>query len=258
MVECIDSPDELRSAIADPAALVQRLVAAAAPGLVRRWLLDQLRSTVEPLLRAAGLDWLRAVKVLQLIDTAEEIRDAITNPAAFVERVKAAAAEAPAPEAPAPGRSRPTRPRPRRLSVIEIAQENTEKTAQLNRCLKELDLTRRQLLATYVALSILLVMLAIFIYWSSAIWRNIETQQSTYESAVMPLVALYSRLKANNILDNAERGNGGDDDDDDDAPATAGGSGAGYMALPTSEPLPPPQSASQPDPLSASANHLEV
>ena len=85
----------------------------------------------------------------------------------------------------------------------DAAEEVRALSAELQGAVKRLELTRQQLVWTHLISIALLLLLAVFIYWGGEMWRTVPSQGG-YDTLVMPLFALYSKLKSNAILDDAE------------------------------------------------------
>jgi predicted protein tyrosine phosphatase len=86
VLETIDSVEELRAAADDPEAFVDRVSRAGGPA-AKTLAIMHLKPRLDPYLRARGLEWTDMVLVLETIDSVEELRAAVNDPEAFVDRV---------------------------------------------------------------------------------------------------------------------------------------------------------------------------
>ena len=85
-LELIDSVDELREALANPDGFLERLASASTPA-VKRLLIAKLKPPLTPSLTTLGLTWEDVVPALELIDSIDELREAIAYPQGFLERL---------------------------------------------------------------------------------------------------------------------------------------------------------------------------
>ena len=85
-MELVDTVDELRDALADPAAFMSRLASASGPA-AKRFLLAKIRPFLEPITSKKNLKWPDVVLVLNLVDSMDELQLALDNAQAFFERL---------------------------------------------------------------------------------------------------------------------------------------------------------------------------
>ena len=83
-IELIDSIEELRAAITDPATFMQTLMHEAVYPAAFKLAITRLRPVLEPRL-PKPLTWDEVQPCIELIDSIEELRAAITDPAAFLQ-----------------------------------------------------------------------------------------------------------------------------------------------------------------------------
>jgi hypothetical protein len=86
VLEEVDSLEELKAAIAEPAAFLKRLAEAAGPA-AKKMAIMRLKPALEPHLRKQGLEWADAVLVLEEVDSVEELKAAMAEPIALFERL---------------------------------------------------------------------------------------------------------------------------------------------------------------------------
>jgi predicted protein tyrosine phosphatase len=86
VLETIDSIEELRTAAADPEALLERVSQASGPA-AKKLAIMHLKPRLDPYLKARELEWADVVPVLETIDSIEELRTAAADPEALLERV---------------------------------------------------------------------------------------------------------------------------------------------------------------------------
>jgi hypothetical protein len=93
VLETIDSIEELREAVDDPEALLERVSRASGPA-AKKLAIMHLKPRLEPYLQARGLEWADVVPVLETIDSIQELREAVDDPEALLERVSRASGSA--------------------------------------------------------------------------------------------------------------------------------------------------------------------
>eukprot|EP01047_Picozoa_sp_COSAG01_P030398 COSAG01_NODE_2119_length_8380_cov_44.533510_1_plen_1073_part_10 len=96
ILELVDTANELRAAIANPDAFVNRLENTAVGPAAKKFALLRLRTAMEPIVvdQLEPLTWNDVVPALELINTASELREAYRNPAAFLEELESTASPA--------------------------------------------------------------------------------------------------------------------------------------------------------------------
>jgi hypothetical protein len=82
-IEMVDSFEKLKAALENADEFMMGLVSAAAP-MVRTRIVKRVRPNLEPLLERRGLPWEAAVPMLQQIASLDALREAISDPEAFV------------------------------------------------------------------------------------------------------------------------------------------------------------------------------
>jgi hypothetical protein len=93
VLETIDSVAELKDAVAEPEAFLERLAEASGPA-AKKLVIMHLKPKLEPYLRKTGLEWADVVPVLETIDSVAELKDAVAEPEAFLERLAQASGPA--------------------------------------------------------------------------------------------------------------------------------------------------------------------
>jgi hypothetical protein len=83
ILETIDSVDELKAAASDPAAFLSRLSDLGGPAATRL-LLAMLKKPMVPVLQERGLTWDDVEPALLLVDSVDELKAAVSDPAAFL------------------------------------------------------------------------------------------------------------------------------------------------------------------------------
>jgi hypothetical protein len=86
VLETIDSVEELKDAMADPMDKLTKMAEASVP-LAKKLAIMRLKPELEPQLRKTGLEWADVVPALETIDSVEELKDAMAEPAAFLARL---------------------------------------------------------------------------------------------------------------------------------------------------------------------------
>lgn len=89
-IELVDELSELQTAFDNPPAFLRRVEAAATP-TCRRFLVAKLRPRLEPITNQQGLDWADVLRALEAIDEPSELKEALSDPDAFLQRLAAAA-----------------------------------------------------------------------------------------------------------------------------------------------------------------------
>jgi len=84
-LELVDTVDELHAAISDPRGFLERVIQGAGP-VAMRIAIEQLRPLLEPRLPQLSLEWADVATALELVDTVQELRDALSDPEGFLTR----------------------------------------------------------------------------------------------------------------------------------------------------------------------------
>ena len=77
--DLIDTVEELQAALYDPETFLGELAVALGPA-AKRMLVARLRSKIEPHILKQGIVWEELVAVLELVDSIEELREALEQP----------------------------------------------------------------------------------------------------------------------------------------------------------------------------------
>jgi len=85
-LELIDARDQLQDALQDPAAFLERLATLAGPA-GKRLMIAMMRPKAQVFLASQGLQWAEVLPSLELIQTRDELQDALQDPAKFFERL---------------------------------------------------------------------------------------------------------------------------------------------------------------------------
>ena len=83
-IELIDSVEELKKAVVDPEAFLEDLLDIAGPA-VFRFAVAKARPVLEPKLQPLNMKWDDVKPAIELIDSVEELKDAMNDPEAFLE-----------------------------------------------------------------------------------------------------------------------------------------------------------------------------
>ena len=83
-LELIDTLEEIQEAIADPEAFLTNLASAAGPVAIR-FAITKLRPVIEPLLARKNLMWEDFRAAAEAVNSLEQLQDALSSPADFVE-----------------------------------------------------------------------------------------------------------------------------------------------------------------------------
>jgi hypothetical protein len=86
----VNNIDEMRNAIDDPHAFIDRLLASTG-ALAIKLAMTKLRPKLEPLLAAQSLTWEDALPALDLVRSLEQLQEALEEPAAFLAKLMASA-----------------------------------------------------------------------------------------------------------------------------------------------------------------------
>jgi hypothetical protein len=88
VLEEVDSIEELKAAVEEPAAFLEQLAKASSPA-AKKLAIVHLKPVLEPHLRKRkrGLRWSDIVPVLEEVDSLQELKAAVEEPAAFLERL---------------------------------------------------------------------------------------------------------------------------------------------------------------------------
>jgi hypothetical protein len=92
VLETVDSIDELKTAVTDTAGFLERLAEQAGPA-AKKLAIVYLKPPLEKFLRSHGLEWSDVVPVLEEVDSIDELKAAIDNPVAFLEKLSKAGNE---------------------------------------------------------------------------------------------------------------------------------------------------------------------
>ena len=84
-LELVDSVDELRGAMSDPQGFLTRGMEGAGP-VAKRLVIGKLRPLLVPLLPKLSLEWADVATALELVDTVQELRAALSDPEGFLTR----------------------------------------------------------------------------------------------------------------------------------------------------------------------------
>ena len=82
----VDTIEELKEAVTDPEGFLERLSTAAGPA-PKRLLLARLRPSMEPMLIKMGLVWTDVVPAFKLIDSIDDLKEAIEDPEGFLAKM---------------------------------------------------------------------------------------------------------------------------------------------------------------------------
>eukprot|EP00928_Gymnodinium_smaydae_P041046 TRINITY_DN27796_c0_g1_i1.p1 TRINITY_DN27796_c0_g1~~TRINITY_DN27796_c0_g1_i1.p1 ORF type:complete len:763 (+),score=208.02 TRINITY_DN27796_c0_g1_i1:103-2289(+) len=93
VLEAVDSAEDLKSALADPQAFLDSVLAGAGPA-GRKLLVAQLRPLVEPWLQKQRMRWQDLRPALELIKSFADLQKALTNPQVFLDELATCAAPA--------------------------------------------------------------------------------------------------------------------------------------------------------------------
>jgi hypothetical protein len=85
----IGNLDEITTALADPDAFLDRLLAQSKP-LCQKLAIAKLKPKLEPHLRRGQLEWSDVVPVLEKVDTLEELEAAMEDPMSFLKQISVA------------------------------------------------------------------------------------------------------------------------------------------------------------------------
>ncbi len=206
-IELMDSCDELRAAIADPHAFLQTFAQTAATSLGKRWLIEQLKKVIQPYLTSAGIAWEKAGRVIELIDTIDEIKEAISDPQAFTEKVKQAIADEEADEQNHWTVSDV-------VSTAETAAELTEavvETAKVARAMGQrakavvdkLALTRRQLRSIFLVGGSIFLLTTIMTVVGMLLWNR--GGGTSFFSLTMPVSVVITKYLGDRKITQTER-----------------------------------------------------
>jgi hypothetical protein len=92
VLEEVDSIDELKEAVADPSGFLERLLNAGGSA-AKKLAIMHLKPKLVPHLAKQGLEWADVVPVLEEVDSIDELKEAICDPMAFLDRISKAGAE---------------------------------------------------------------------------------------------------------------------------------------------------------------------
>jgi len=84
-LELVDSVDELRGAMSDPQGFLTCGMEGAGP-VAKRLVIGKLRPLLVPLLPKLSLEWADVATALELVDTVQELRAALSDPEGFLTR----------------------------------------------------------------------------------------------------------------------------------------------------------------------------
>ena len=217
-IELMDSVEELRDAMRDPRAFVQKLVATSSASFMKAWLLNQLKQVLEPYVARAGLAWEKAVAVIELIDTVEEVREALADPETFLEKVKqtinngqlmaAEGALSSAHEAAQTAAGVGSTAMAVGKTVIAFGS----KAAVV---MNKLQLTRRECVRIFLIGGVILALAVAFTFLGSYLWNS--SGNDILSTMAMPFSVLGTKLYSDRKLHKASRGyEGGDEESEDD------------------------------------------
>ena len=82
----VDTIEELKEAVTDPEGFLERLATAAGPA-AKRLLLARVRPSMEPMLTKMGLLWSDVVPVFKMIDSIDDLKEAIEDPEGFLAKM---------------------------------------------------------------------------------------------------------------------------------------------------------------------------
>lgn len=210
-VELVDTVDELREAIADPHAFVLKLTAMSASSLGKRWLINQLKAVIEPMLASAGLAWEKAQRVIEKIDSIEEIKEAIADPDGFMQRLKVVLAEEKArvEQTRLPIDSKAAASTGAALVEIEVDTMQTVATVvtKANETIDKLDLTRKELLRIFGVGGVLLLLAIVFTIMGSVLWNRSSGNDGSaaFQTLVMPFSVIVTKLVGDRKISKAEK-----------------------------------------------------
>lgn len=214
-VELLGTVEELREALGDPRAFLQNLTVTTATSLGKRWLINQLNHVIEPYLEQAGLAWDKIQRVIEMIDTVEEIKEAIADPEGFLQRNKQVLADEENRNLLPVDVDEATK---EAGTLMEAAQAVGSVSTIAIKQIDKLELTRKQVLHIFAVGGIILVLCVGLIMMGGALWSR--TSDSTdFTTLIAPLTVIATKVAGDKKIDRAERESTAPEEDDDAAVA---------------------------------------
>ena len=217
-LELVDSSDELQEIMRDPQAFARRLLAAA--------MRFQLRPVLEPLLDEQGLSWVDIKPTLELVDSAEELQQAMSDPHAFAQRLLAAV-RSPETHSLLAEQAEQLRKAAERAAAAPVAEQplgrfgwpNKSSSAsdpttskpwahlggQAMQLMAQLRLSRHELLCTLGLGGVALAAAIAFVVLGTTLWRSGGEQGVTIESLLAPLFVMATALKTKKQVSDAKQ-----------------------------------------------------
>ena len=217
-VELIDSLDELKSAIADPKAFVASLVATTATSFAKRWLVNQLKAAIEPHLAKVGVAWEKTVRVIELIDTVEEVKEALADPEAFLIKVKAIADPEGSADAAAMAAIDAAETA---ASVVKAVGTAVKVGTRAAAAMRKMHMTNREILRIFAVGGVLLALAAIFTLMGSYLFNEGPAGFSITNLA-MPFSVLVTKVVSDKKIAAANETDSGDGGAGTSSPADDG------------------------------------